>query len=57
VNVEGITARVQELEPGKTFKLELGFPPEFQLLPEQALVLSVKTSHPQYPVFKVPILR
>lgn len=55
VNAEGVTARIQETEPGKTFRINLDFAPGFQARPGQAMELAVKTSHPKHPVLKVPI--
>ncbi|PYI80621.1 MAG: hypothetical protein DME26_21220 [Verrucomicrobia bacterium] len=55
VNVEGATVQVREPEAGKTFTLTLAFPANFQAQPGQAMELTVKTTHPKYPVLKVPI--
>jgi hypothetical protein len=57
VNAPGVTVQVQELEPGKTFKLDLTFPAGFQPQPGTALELTVNTTHPKYPVIKIPILQ
>jgi hypothetical protein len=55
VNTEGITVQMQELEPGKTFKVNLGIPSTFQVKPSQPAELTLKTTHPKHPVLKVPI--
>ncbi|MBI5386367.1 MAG: DUF1573 domain-containing protein [Verrucomicrobia bacterium] len=55
VNAEGVTAQVQELEPGKTFRINVGFARSFQPRPGQRMELAIKTSHPRYPMLKVPI--
>ena len=55
VNAEGVTVQVQETEPGKNFQLNVAFPTNFQARPGQLIELSVKTSNPKYPVFKIPI--
>jgi hypothetical protein len=55
VNVEGMKAEVQEIEPGKNFKVQLNIPAGFQAKPGQTMELSFKTTNPKYPVFKVPI--
>lgn len=55
VNAEGVTVEVQETEPGKTFRINLVFSANFRARPGQPMELAVKTSHPKYPVLKVPI--
>ena len=55
VNAEGVTVQMQEIEPGKSFRLNLGFPTNFQTHADHPIELSVKTSHPKYPLIKVPI--
>jgi len=55
VNVEGVTVDLQEIEPGKNFRLNLGFSPVFVAKPGQLMELAVKTSNPKYPMLKVPI--
>jgi len=57
VSVEGPTAQVQEMEPGKSFKVQLNIPQGFQAKPGQTMELSLKTTHPKYPVLKVPIIQ
>ena len=55
INAEGASVRMQELELGKTFRFDLVFPAQFQARAGGAMELSVKTSHPKYPVMKVPV--
>ena len=55
VNAEGITVQMTETQPGKLFTLNLNFSTNFQARAGQTLELTVKTSHPNYPVIKVPI--
>jgi hypothetical protein len=57
VNAEGVTVDMQELEPGKNFRLNLGFPTNFAVHAGQPLELTVKTSHPKHPVLKLPIMQ
>jgi len=57
VNAAGVTVDMQELEPGKNFRLNLGFPTNFTVHPGQPLELTVKTSHPKHPVIKLPIMQ
>ena len=56
VNAKGVTVQLQEVEPGKTFKLDISFGADFDARPGQPMELAVKTSHPKYPVFRVPIM-
>jgi len=46
--------RVVETQPGKLFTLHMDIPPNFQVTP--GLELTAKTTHPKYPIFRVPIL-
>jgi hypothetical protein len=55
VNAEGVTVQMTETQPGKLFSLSLNFPTNFQAQAGQELELTVKTSHPNYPIIKVPI--
>ncbi len=55
VNAEGVTVQIEEMEPGKLFRLNLSFPTNFQARPGQPTELTVKTSHPKHPILKVPI--
>ncbi len=55
VNAEGVTVQMQEMDPGKTFNLNLSFTTNFQARAGQPLELTVKTSHPRHPIMKVPI--
>jgi hypothetical protein len=55
INIDGATVDLQEVEPGKNFRLNLGFPTNFQAKIGQPMELTVKTTNPKYPVLKVPI--
>lgn len=55
VNAPGVTVKVSEATPGKLFNITLGFPTEFKLEPGKSVELTAKTSHPKYPVVRVPI--
>jgi hypothetical protein len=57
VNIEGVKVQMREVESGKVFALKLEFPPNLELQPGQSAELSMKTSHPKYDTFKVPIIR
>jgi len=53
--IPGVEASVQELQPGRVFNVVLRFPEGFEIPPGQRGELSLKTSHPQFPLLKVPI--
>jgi len=55
VNAEGVTVKMVNAEPGKSWQIELGLPQNFRIQPGQTVELSFKTSHPRYPVMKLPI--
>lgn len=57
IDVQGATVSVQEIQPGRIFSLRLSFPPGFKLEPGRSATLTAKTSHPQYPVLKVPVFQ
>lgn len=55
VNVKDVKTGLKELEPGRAFNVEVSFPPGFEIAPGQNVEFSVKSSHPEFPVIKVPI--
>ncbi|MCX6905226.1 MAG: hypothetical protein NTW03_17460, partial [Verrucomicrobia bacterium] len=55
VNVAGVEARLQEIQPGRVFNVVLSFPTGFDVPAGQQAELVVKTTNPQYPTMKVPI--
>jgi hypothetical protein len=57
VNAPGVTVALSETTPGKTFSARLEFPQGFGLTPGKQVEFSVKTSHPKYPLIKVPIVQ
>jgi antitoxin component of RelBE/YafQ-DinJ toxin-antitoxin module len=57
VNVPGVEATLKELQPGRVFNIMLNFPAGFKIEPTRHVELSVKTSHPQYPIVRVPIVQ
>jgi hypothetical protein len=56
VNAEGVEVQMKEVAPGRQFTLTLNFPAGFELTPGKVVGLSIKTSHPRFPVIKVPVL-
>jgi hypothetical protein len=57
VNLPDVEATVQELQAGRVFNIMLDFPAGFEIKATEHAELIVKTSHPQHPVVRVPILR
>jgi hypothetical protein len=55
VSVKDVEVQVQETQPGKTFTATLSFPPGFELTQGQQAEFTIKSSHPSFPVIKVPI--
>ncbi|HWI57094.1 MAG TPA: hypothetical protein VNZ22_07695, partial [Bacillota bacterium] len=55
VNVPGIGAQLKEIQPGKVFSATLTFPQGFEIAQGQQVQLTLKSSHPQFPVIKVPV--
>jgi hypothetical protein len=66
VNTPGVEARIRNpdaavsptsmiVQPGKQITLEIGFPAGFQIPPEQSLSVCVSTTHPKFPVLRIPI--
>lgn len=54
VNAEGVNVELAETQPGKLFTLSIDIPPNFEV--REGLELTAKTTHPKYPVFRLPIL-
>jgi hypothetical protein len=57
VNVEGVTVQTTETQPGKLFTLSVIFPTNFQARADKPMELTVKTSHPKYPLLRVPFIQ
>jgi hypothetical protein len=57
VSAAGVTVQVNETQPGRTFNLVLTFPPGFEVAAGQPVELTVKTTHPRFPVLKVPVIQ
>jgi hypothetical protein len=55
INIDGIKADVQTVEPGHFFTVSLNFPGGFELGTNQPAELTIKTSHPDHPVVKIPV--
>jgi len=55
VSSKDVEVQVQETVPGKTFTASLSFPQGFEVTQGQPLELQIKSSHPNFPVIKIPI--
>jgi len=53
--LENVSVNVEEPTPGKLFTVKVGFPEGFVIPAGQHIELSMKSSHPQYPLIKVPV--
>ena len=55
VSSKDIAVQVNEIQPGKTFSATLTIPEGFEIAQGQTVELTLKSTHPQFPVIKVPI--
>jgi len=55
INLEGVKLQLQESDPGRMMNISLIFPAGFQMKPGQTAELTVNTSHPKFPVLKIPV--
>jgi hypothetical protein len=51
-----VEVQIRELQPGRLFSVQLGFPEGFELKPGQQGALTLKTSHPQFANLRIPIV-
>jgi len=55
INVPGVKVELEEVEPGRLFRLTPTFPQGFVLRSTPPVKLSLKTSHPRRPVVQIPV--
>lgn len=55
INLEGVKVQLQESDPGRMMNLSLTFPAGFQMRPGQTGELTVNTSHPKFPILRIPV--
>ena len=55
VNAAGVEAKMSDEQPGQQYGLMLTFPAGFEVKPGENIELSVKCSHPLFPLLKVPV--
>ena len=56
VNAEGVTVKVNELDPGRVFNITLTFPAGFKIAPADKLEFKCKSNNPQFQTIRIPIL-
>ena len=57
VNAKGVDMQLKEVEAGRSFTLALNFPAGFEIAQGERIELSVRSSHPQFPSIKVPVVQ
>jgi len=57
VNVPGGEVRLAEAVPGSVFSLAVTLPAGFEMKAGQTVEVTVKSSHPKYPLIKVPVFQ
>jgi hypothetical protein len=55
VSAKGVDVQVKELNPGKVFSVTVIFPKDFEITSEIPVELSLKSTHPKYPVIRAPV--
>jgi len=55
VSAKGVDVQVKELSPGKVFSVTVVFPKDFEITSEIPVELSMKSTHPKYPLIKAPV--
>jgi hypothetical protein len=57
VNAKGVEAQLKEVQPGRIYSVMLTFPQGFEINPAAPVEFSVKSTHPQYPVIRAPVVQ
>jgi len=57
VNIPGVELQLKEMQPGKVFSAQLVFPEGFELPKGKEALFTAKSSNPETPTIKVPILQ
>ena len=57
VNIPGVELQFKEMQPGKVFSAQLVFPEGFELPKGKEALFTAKSSNPDTPTIKVPILQ
>jgi len=53
----GVSVQMKEIQPGRQYALTVGFPAGYQAPPGGPVEITVKSSHPQYKLIKIPIMQ
>lgn len=57
INSTNVDIQIKEVRPGSQFVAMLTFGPQFEVAQGQPVFFTIKTSHPQLPLIRVPIYR
>ena len=57
VNAEGIDIQLKEIQSGRLYSITTRFPAGFKTEPGKMIAASVKSSHPQFPTIRIPVLQ
>jgi hypothetical protein len=57
INVQGAEVKFREIQPGYVFSFAATFPARFKSQLGQFMEASIKSSHPKYPLIKIPIIQ
>jgi len=55
INAKGVDVQLKEVEPGHSFTATLTFPAGFEMAAGDKVELLLASSHPQFPIIKVPV--
>jgi hypothetical protein len=57
VSAKDVSVQIKEMQPGRLYVALVGFPQGFEIPPTQPAVLTIKSSLPQLPLIKVPVMQ
>ncbi len=57
INAKDVGVDLKEIQPGRAFTATLTFPKGFEIAQGEKVELSIKSSHPQFPLIKVPVMQ
>jgi len=57
INLEGATVSLREVQTGRVFMATLNVPAGLQFQATQRVEVTVKSSHPNYPIVRVPVIQ
>ena len=56
-SIAGPTIAIRESEPGRLYQLEVAFPAGFRLEEGTTAEITVRSTHPKFPVLRIPLLQ